>query len=101
MIVKNHEGMLFFKMFHRLTLDGMAGARFLIRGEWKHLGSVLKAHYAMYRRLFTLLKQRKEIRKTATDFNSTGLYRGSILWARYFKGVSKFKELNQRLFISK
>jgi GT2 family glycosyltransferase len=101
MIVKNHDGILFFKMFHRLTLDGIAGVRFFIRGEWKHLGSVLKAHYAMYMRLGILLGQRRAIKKSTTEFNSVGLYNGSILWARYFKGVSKFKELNQRLFISK
>lgn len=101
MIIKNHDGPLFFKMLNRLTLDGVAGVRFLLRGEWKHLGSVFSAHYAMYRRLSILLKQRKEIKKTVIKFNSAGLYKGSILWARYFKGVTKFKELNQRLFISK
>ncbi len=101
MIVKNHEGILFFKLFHRLLLDGIAGIRFFVRGEWKHLGSVLNAHFTMYKRFGTLLKQRKEIKATSGKFNSQGLYRGSILWARYFKGVSKFKELNQRLFISK
>lgn len=101
MIVKNHDGNLFFKLFHRLTLDGFAGIRFLARGEWKHLGSVLNAHVAMYKRMPILIQQRKEIKKSTTEFNSTGIYRGSILWARYFKGVSKFKELNQRLFLSK
>lgn len=101
MIIKNHDGLLFTKLFHRLTLDGLAALRFLLRGEWKHLGSVWNAHMSMYRRLPILLKQRKEIKKTSTSFNSTGLYRGSILWARYFKGVTRFKELNQRLFISK
>ena len=44
MIVKNHEGLLFPKMFRRLFLDGIAGIRFLVRGEFKQLGSVFKAH---------------------------------------------------------
>ena len=101
MIVKNHEGILFFKLVHRLNLDGIAGIRFFLRGDWKHLASVLKAHGSMYKHLSVLLKQRKAIKIQSTTFNSTGLYRGSILWARYFKGVTKFKELNQRLFISK
>jgi hypothetical protein len=86
---------------NRMILDGIAGVRFLLRGEWKHLASVFNAHMAMYRRLPVLIKQRREIKKTSGKFNSSGLYQGSILWARYFKGVSKFKELNQRLFISK
>ena len=101
MIVKNHEGILFFKLIHRLNLDGIAGIRFFLRGDWKHLASVLNAHVAMYKHLPILLSQRKEIKLQSTKFNSNGIYRGSILWARYFKGVTKFKELNQRLFISK
>lgn len=101
MIVKNHDGNLFFKMLHRLILDGVAGVRFFIRGEWKHLRSILSAHYAMYKRLPILLGQRREISKTNANFNPVGIYRGSILWARYFKGITKFRELNQRLFISK
>ena len=98
MIIKNHDGLLLPKLFRRLCLDGIAGVRFFLRGEWKHLGAVLNAHFAMYRRLSVLLKQRKEIKRTATHFNPKGLYSGSILWARYFKGVTKFSELNQRLF---
>lgn len=101
MIVKNHEGILFFKLLYRLILDGVAGARFLIRGEWKHFWSILEAHYMLYKRLSTLLKQRKEIKKNALVFNQSGLYHGSIIWARYFKRISKFSKLNQRLFISK
>jgi GT2 family glycosyltransferase len=101
MIVKNHDGNLFAKLFHRLVLDGIAGIRFLISGEWRHLFSVFRAHKDMYKQLSTLLQKRKQIKTTTTHFNSTGIYKGSILWARYFKGVSKFSQLNQRLFIPK
>lgn len=98
MIVKNHEGWLFSKLFYRMILDGIAGIRFLFRGEWRQLGSVFKAHFHFYRHLGTLLKQRKEIRNTSTSFNVSGFYQGSILWARYFKGIRRFSDLNQRLF---
>jgi GT2 family glycosyltransferase len=98
MLVKNHDGFLAPKLFIRLVLDGIAGIRFLIRGEWKQFGSVLMAHKDFYKHFATLKQQRDEIRKTSTTFNSNGLYRGNILWARYFKGISRFSELNQRLF---
>ncbi len=98
MIVKNHEGILFFKLMYRMTLDGIAAIRFLVRGEFKNFKSVFDAHMAMYYRLRILLQQRKEIKKSTTIFNSKGLYKGSILWARYFKGVTRFKDLNQRFF---
>lgn len=98
MIVKNHEGWLFFKLTYRMVLDGLAAMRFLIRGEFKNFASVFNAHMAMYYRLRTLLQQRKEIKQQSTHFNDKGLYKASILWARYFKGITRFKDLNQRFF---
>lgn len=98
MIVKNHDGILLPKLFWRMTLDGIAGIRFLIRMEWRHLAAVFNAHMAMYKRLPVLLAQRKSIKQSKTNFEQSGLYSGSILWARYFKGVTKFSQLNQRLF---
>ncbi len=101
MLVKNHEGALFPKLIYRMLLDGLAAVRFIALREWKHLASVFNAHMALYKRLPILLKQRKEIQQNKGKTNTSGLYQGSIIWARYFKGVTKFKALNQRLFDSK
>jgi GT2 family glycosyltransferase len=98
MLVKNYDGILFFKLIYRMYLDGIAGARFIAKGEFKQLGSVLKAHGHFYKNLPTLLIKRKAIKRASTQFNPTGLYKGSIIWARYFKGIQKFKDLNLRLF---
>jgi len=98
MIVKNHEGILFFKLVNRMILDGIAAFRFLTKGEFRNFKSVFNAHIAMYMRLPILLKQRKEIKANSLKFNSKGLYKGNILWARYFKGIVYFKDLNQRFF---
>ena len=101
MLVKNHEGWLFPKLLFRMKLDGIAALRFLWRGEFAHIGSVWRAHMALYKRLPFLIKQRKLIKSTTLVSNQTGLYSGSILWARYFKKINRFSELNQRLFIKK
>ena len=101
MLVKNHEGNWFPKLVYRMLLDGLAAVRFIALREWKHLASVFNAHMALYKHLPVLLQQRKEIQQYKGITNKTGLYQGSIIWARYFKGVTKFKELNQRLFDSK
>jgi GT2 family glycosyltransferase len=98
MIVKNHEGLLLPKLLYRMLLDGIAGVRFLLRGEWKQLGSVLRAHSHFYLHLRTLLKQRTSIKRSSTSFNASGIYKGNILWDRYFKGINRFSDLNQRLF---
>ena len=98
MIVKNHEGWLFSKLFFRMALDGIAGVRFLLRGELKNLWAMLHSHFSMYKNLPGLLKKRKHIKQIKTQSNLTGHYTGSILWAYYFKKINKFSQLNQRLF---
>ncbi len=98
MIIKNHDGILFFKLFNRLSLDGVAGVRFLLRGEFKNFYMVLKSHVEMYWNLPKLYKTRRALKKLDNSPNLKGLYNGSILWAHFFKGVTKFSELNQRLF---
>ena len=102
MITKNHEGVLFFKIVYRLCLDGIAGVLFLVKGSPTHTISVLKAHLDFYKYLFIMLRKRKELKnKTDRQVNLTGVYEGSILWARYFKGILKYSELNLRLFNTK
>lgn len=100
MIVKNYDGLLFPKIFVRMCLDGIAGIRFLLKGELKNLWAVLTSHFSMYANLRTLLHKRKEIKKLSQTPNNNGFYKGSILWAYYFKRIGKFNDLNQRLFIT-
>jgi GT2 family glycosyltransferase len=101
MLIKNHEGLLFPKLFYRLILDGIAGVRFLLRGEFKHLWSIIRAHWTTFTQLKRLLKQRKTLKQASSKTNLSGIYNGNILWARYIKKIKKFSDLNQRLFITK
>ena len=98
MITKNHVGWLFPKLFYRMLLDGIAATMFLFSGKPTHFWSVFMAHVDFYKHLKIMLKKRKELREISADFNKTGLYRGSILWAKYFKGIRSFSNLNMRLF---
>lgn len=98
MLVKNHEGLLFPKLFYRLFLDGVAAVHFLLKGELKSVLSVLNAHVSLYANIGKLLKQRRDIKKQKIKFNPVGFYNASILWARYFKGIKKFSDLNKRFF---
>lgn len=100
MIHKNYEGWLFGKMFYRLTLDGVAGVKFLLSLKFKHLWAVLHAHFSYYRHIPTLRKQRRELKEQSTTFNQVGLYKASILWAYFFKKIKSFKDLNKRFFHS-
>ena len=98
MTAKNHEGWIGFKLFQRLVIDGIAGIKFLLRGEFRNFGAVIKAHFSHHFKIKRTLKKRKAIKRLATEFNSTGLFQGSIVWSFYFRGAKQFSKLNQRFF---
>lgn len=98
MITKNHQGMVVPKLFVRMCLDGIAGAKFLLKGQFANFWAVIKSHMYLYGHFGTLLKKRKAIKKSSTEFNKTGLFGGNIIWNYYVKGVKSFSSLNQRLF---
>jgi GT2 family glycosyltransferase len=100
MITKNHEGLLFFKLLYRGVLDGMAACMFLLSGKPNHFMAVFNAHISFCRKINTMLNHRKRLKNCSTHFNETGLYHGSILWAKYFKKIKKFNKLNMRFFKS-
>lgn len=98
MIIKNHQGMLFPKLFQRMCIDGVGAVRFLLKGEFKQFGAVWNAHMSVYRNMGKMLAKRKEIKKMSGKFNPAGMFTGNILWNHYIKGVKTFSALNQRLF---
>ena len=98
MLIKNHEGFLFPKLFWRMTLDGIAAYSFLFKGEFKNFWAVLKAHFYVYQKSRTLLRKRQAIKKASSTFNAVGLFKGNVIWNFYAKKVRNFSQLNQRLF---
>lgn len=98
MITKNHKGLLFPKLFYRMSLDGVAAFTFLCKGKPRHFYVVFLAHMHFYQKLSTMLGHRRRLKKISGTFNETGLYHGSILWARYFKQIHQFSRLNMRFF---
>ncbi len=100
MIHKNYAGFLPGMILKRLLIDGLAGAKFLIGFQFNHFVALFKAHIHYYKNLKKLNTKRKAIKSLTsnTKSNDVGYYTGNIIFARYFKGVKKFSELNQRLF---
>ena len=96
MITKNHEGFWAPKLYYRMGLDGIAAAMFLLKGQFKSFSAVFNAHMWHHRNMPKTLKKRKEIKKGTTHSNMTGLYKGSILWAYFFKRIKETSKLNQR-----
>lgn len=99
MITKNHRnGLLFTKLLKRLWLDGIAGIKFLLGGGISHSWQIVKAHYHFYTHLPALLEIRRKLVNKTKEANNKGLYRKSIVAARFLHGKKKFSELDQADF---
>lgn len=98
MIAKNYDGILFFKMFNRLCLDGIAANLFLLKFQFSHFWAVFRAHMSFYGHLSVLLKQRKELKQRRTSFNRTGFYTKNIVFKKFLGGVKTFRDLKESDF---
>jgi GT2 family glycosyltransferase len=95
MLVKNHPGWLFPKLFKRMTLDGIAAFKFLSEGKLSFFWKVFLSHMQLYLNLPRLLKQRSALKSDNLTFK---YYHGSILWAYFIQKNKFFSKLNSRKF---
>lgn len=101
-ILKNERASRLWWLFpFRLVLDGLAGLLFLSQGKWRHILSIIQAHFAVYTQWGRLMRCRAEAQKLieANRINvpadKTGRYRGSIVWQYYARGVHQFSKLKR------
>jgi GT2 family glycosyltransferase len=87
-LTKNAKGYLFILILLRLILDGIAGIKFLFEFKFKHIISILHAHFSFYSHLSVLLKQRKSLEKKSKYYNKT-----SIVLNYYVYKNREFKSL--------
>ena len=87
-LVKNTHRTLLFVVFLRLTLDGIAGIRFLLHAKPKHMIAILKAHGSFYRALPYLLQFRKQ-HSTRKSHNQLP----SIVWSYFAQNKKYFNKL--------
>lgn len=84
-LVKNlPNGHLFPIVFLRMILDGIAGLRFLIKGEFKNFFALLKAHFSFYTHLTSLVQKRKKLPQKKGYYATK-----SIVWEHYILKKSK------------
>lgn len=95
MLVKNHPGWLFPKLFKRMALDGVAAFKFLSEGKLEFFWKIFLSHMQLYLNLPRLLRQRAELRMDRYTFKK---YNGSILWSFFIQKNKHFSELNSRKF---
>ncbi|MBM3186922.1 MAG: glycosyltransferase family 2 protein, partial [Bacteroidetes bacterium] len=95
MLVKNHPGILFPKLFKRMALDGIAAFKFLAEGKLSFFWKVFLSHMQLYIHLPRLLKQRENLKSYKHNFK---FYHGSILWSFFVQKNKRFSKLNSRKF---
>lgn len=88
MMVKNlPKRGLFWVIFFRMILDGVAGIRFLAQGKFGHTFAILKAHFSFYCLSLKYLGKRK-------DFQIQQYYMvKSIVFLYYIRKLTLFKEI--------
>ena len=99
-ILKNEPPMkAIVNVLARLFLDGLAGAYFAIKGEFKHTWAIVRAHFNLYVHLPRIFQRRKKqnalIRSLAIASSRVafGRFKGSIIWQYYLRGIRNFYKL--------
>jgi len=99
-LTKNHPPkFLFFKIFHRMNLDGVAAFKFLFEGQPKHFYAVLRAHASYYYLLPSTLSKRKKFKLTKNfKFTMSQIYKGHIVSEYFLKGKKIFADLQKGFY---
>jgi hypothetical protein len=88
MLVKNLPSkQLFFIIFFRMILDGIAAYKFLFSGKPKHFIAVGKAHFSFYKSLVKMYQKRNASQKT--NYFKTN----SIVYKYFIKGLKEFTSI--------
>lgn len=91
MLQKNlPPGKAFRIIFIRFWLDLLSMIKYLLQGSLQNAMAVSKAHFHF---LGKLKRNGKKANGGGSKFNAAGLYRSSIVWQYFGKGVKRFSEL--------
>ena len=80
-------------MFLRMLLDGVAALQFLLKGEWRSVAAVWRAHSDFRGTRHEFVQSRKENLEKMKAGHIPEQARFSILWAYYVRGRRKYSLL--------
>lgn len=94
LLLKNEKSSkLWWLLPWRLVLDGISAAPHLLKGDFKSIGAIIKAHFSFYRKVPSLLKKRRSIKRLWTNRNEEGIYNQSVISQYFLKKVKKASHL--------
>jgi len=93
---------LLYKIPIRLLLDGAAGIKFILSGQFLHALAILRGHFSFYFWLPQLIRKRKS-NQQLPDFSYTHseMYKGSIVIEHYLLQIKTFSRLKRGFFSEK
>lgn len=94
LLFKNEESnRLAWLLLWRLILDGVAGMQYLLKGDFKSIWAIIRAHFSFYAAFPLWYRKRQECKKKVTFRNKEGIYHRSIIIDYFLKKRKKFSEL--------
>ncbi|GAB4337708.1 MAG: glycosyltransferase family 2 protein [Flammeovirgaceae bacterium] len=92
MLFKNlPSSQVFLVVFSRLCLDGIAGIRFVLKGDFQNCWAVIKSHFSFYAHIPYLRSQRKKCPPHHFDFPE--VYQKSIVFQHFLAKKDRFSDL--------
>jgi hypothetical protein len=98
MLTKNYDGILLFKLFKRLILDGLAASLFLVKFQFRHFVAVFNAHITFYKKFGHFIKKRKAEKKMKGSPITVGFYTKSIVFGHFLFSKKTFGDLDKKDF---
>ena len=80
-------------------MDGLAGAKFLLAGDYSHCWAVFRAHLSFYRTFSVTLVKRRQLKALVAKYSTTAIYNHSIVAEYFLRKKRKFSDLNQGDFL--
>ncbi len=78
----------------RLVLDGVSGMRAFLKGDFKEVGAILKAHWSFYTHFPQWWAKRKVSKRMIKMPNLSAIYPKSIIWQYFAKKKTRFTDLS-------
>jgi GT2 family glycosyltransferase len=99
LLCKNHAHRFFWmKLLLRMTMDGLAGIKFLLSGDFAHFFAVLRAHKSFYDTFPVTLEKRRKLKMEVTHYSTSAIYGRSIVVDYFLRGKRRFSDLPKNKF---
>ncbi|MEO6759115.1 MAG: bifunctional riboflavin kinase/FAD synthetase [Saprospiraceae bacterium] len=82
----------------RFLLDGLAGARFAAKGQFRAIWAIVRAHFSFYGSFGTTWRKRRQMARIIEKHrigpaDKAGIFPGSIVFSHYARRIKEFSQL--------